>query len=90
MSEMRIEDAFVGPGGTIVVTGRIQGAPVVRGNRLWLVDGTVRHEVVAARFLRICARDDPETARARENTAMILDGVPPRLHLRRLLLVTTE
>ncbi|MFV2104830.1 hypothetical protein [Micromonospora sp. LOL_024] len=87
---MRIEDAFVDPDGTIVVTDRIQGGPVVRGSHLWLVDGSVRYPVVAARFLRTCARHDSETARAGENTAMILDGAPPHLQLRGLLLITAE
>jgi hypothetical protein len=90
MSEVRIEDAFAGPGGTIAVTGRVQGGPLLRGSRLWLVDGAARHDVVAARFLRICARHDPQTARAGENIAVILDGVPPHLHLPGLLLITAD
>ena len=89
MVSMRIEDAFTGPDGRPVVTGRPDG-DVHRGSRLWLVDGAARHAVVAAGFLRICGRHDATRARAGENTAMVLDGVPAGVALVGLLLTAED
>jgi hypothetical protein len=78
MVTMRIEDAFTGPDGRTVVTGWPDGGDLRRGSRLWLTgDQTTPQEVVAAAFLRVCGRHDATLARDGENTAMVLDGVPP-------------
>ncbi|WP_327001805.1 hypothetical protein OHA72_42770 [Dactylosporangium sp. NBC_01737] len=90
MASMRIEDAFAGPGGRTVVTGRLHGGDVQLGTRLWLVGGAARHAVLVTGFLRVCGRHDATLARAGENTAMILDGVPPGVALTGLVLDTGE
>ncbi|MFC4998034.1 hypothetical protein ACFPIJ_09350 [Dactylosporangium cerinum] len=78
MVTMRIEDAFTGPDGRTVVTGRPDGGDVPLGTRLWLTgDDHAPWPLTAAAFLRICGRHDATRARDGENTAMVLDGVPP-------------
>lgn len=81
MARMLIEDTFTGPDGRTVVTGRPHGGDVPRGTRLWLTGDAAPQPVVAAEFLRICGRHDATLARDGENTAMVLDGVPPGLLL---------
>ncbi|MEU8656985.1 hypothetical protein [Actinoplanes philippinensis] len=82
MAEMRIEDVFADPSGGTAVTGRLMGGPVRRGDTLWLsgADG-IGVAVEVRRFLRLCGRQDNEVAHPDENTAIVLDGLPPDLTL---------
>ncbi len=90
MVSLRIEDAFTGPDGRVVVTGRPEGGELRPGDRLWLTGGADRHAVVAAGFLRICGRHDATVARAGENAAVVLDGAPPGIALTGLVLSTAR
>ncbi|GAA1798886.1 hypothetical protein GCM10009682_20630 [Luedemannella flava] len=80
-ARMVVEDAFVAPGLGLIVTGRVADGPVRLGDRLWLGDGTARHEVTV-RDIRtsVCTRFGATgVVEPGRNAGLVLDGVPPGL-----------
>ncbi|WP_092546036.1 hypothetical protein [Actinoplanes derwentensis] len=83
---MRIEDTFTGPGGGVVVTGRVVGGPILSGDVLLLHGGGGQHAVRVLGLLRLCGRQDAEIAQPEENAAILLADVPSDLDVIGLML----